>query len=273
MAAHQVNFGPFRFDEANECLWQGSQLIQLRPKAFAVLKYLIAREGVLVTKQQLLADVWPEVYVNEAVLKDCIRQLRQALNDDAKSPQFIETAHRRGYRFIASLVKDIPGIQYAPPPTLPRTSENILGRDAAFAQLQRRLDDALAGNSQTVFVTGEAGIGKTTLVESFLDHASANICILRGQCLEQYGSGEAYLPILDALSHVEDPQIVATLRDCAQSWLLQIPRLSNFAGDEAKQDNPPGVTRERMLRELAEALELITVTMPVVLFLEDLHWS
>lgn len=275
MAAHQVNFGPFRFDEANECLWQGSQLIQLRPKAFAVLKYLIAREGVLVTKQQLLADVWPEVYVNEAVLKDCIRQLRQALNDDAKSPQFIETAHRRGYRFIGSLAKDQNGpvTHYAPPPSLPRTSENILGRDTAFAQLQHRLDDALAGNSQTVFVTGEAGIGKTTLVESFLDHAGANVCILRGQCLEQYGSGEAYLPILDALSRLDDPQIVATLRDCAQSWLLQIPRLSNFAEHEATQDNPAGVTRERMLRELAEALELITVTMPVVLFLEDLHWS
>jgi predicted ATPase/DNA-binding winged helix-turn-helix (wHTH) protein len=272
MAAHQLIFGPFRFDEANECLWQGSQVIQLRPKAFAVLKYLIAREGVLVTKQQLLADVWPEVYVNEAALKDCIRQLRQALNDDAKAPQFIETAHRRGYRFIASLVKEHNAAvtHHAPPPTLPRTSENILGRDTAFAQLQRRLDDALAGNSQTVFVTGEAGIGKTTLVESFLDHAGANICILRGQCLEQYGSGEAYLPILDALSRLEDPQVVATLRDCAQSWVLQIPHLSNLAEHETRQDD---VTRERMLRELAEALELITVSRPVVLFLEDLHWS
>src|SRR5678815_4533017 len=98
MDRQQLIFGPFRFDETNECLWRGSQAIPLRPKAFAVLKYLISHKGVLVTKQQLLNDVWPKTYVSEAVLKDCIRQLRHALNDDAKTPQFIETSHRRGYR-------------------------------------------------------------------------------------------------------------------------------------------------------------------------------
>jgi len=275
MAGKQLIFGPFRFDEANECLWQGSQVIPLRPKAFAVLKYLIAHTGILVTKQQLLADVWPEVYVNEAVLKDCVRQLRHALNDDAKTPQFIETAHRRGYRFIAALTEtdDSAVAAYTHAPNLPRTSEKILGREAALARLHRWLEDTLAGNSQTVFVTGEAGIGKTTLVESFLEQAGANICILRGQCLEQYGSGEAYLPILDALSRLQDARIVTTLRDCAPSWLLQIPRLTSVAEREAMQDKTSGVTRERMLHELAEALELMTATIPVVLFLEDLHWS
>src|SRR5215510_10967832 len=106
MESKQIIFGPFRFDETNERLWQGVQAIPLRPKAFAVLKYLIVHKGTLVTKRQLLNDVWPGTYVGEAVLKDCIRQLRQALNDDSKSPLYIETAHRRGYRFIASLAED-----------------------------------------------------------------------------------------------------------------------------------------------------------------------
>jgi predicted ATPase/DNA-binding winged helix-turn-helix (wHTH) protein len=280
MDRQQLIFGPFRFDESNECLWRGSQAIPLRPKAFAVLKYLISHKGVLVTKQQLLNDVWPKTYVSEAVLKDCIRQLRHALNDDAKSPQFIETSHRRGYRFIASLTetKPAPGPTetVVAPPVIQYTESpsKLLGRDNALAQLRQCLETALTGNCQTVFVTGEAGIGKTTLVEAFLDQLGPGICILRGQCLEQYGSSEAYLPILDALSRLEedeDAQIIEALRNCAPTWVLQIPQLA--AEREGMQDKISGVTRERMLREIAEALELITVTTPVVLFLEDLHWS
>jgi len=281
----QLSFGPFRFDETNECLWQGSQPIPLRPKAFAVLKYLITHKGVLVTKQQLLHDVWPNTYVSDAVLKDCIRQLRQVLNDDAKAPQFIETSHRRGYRFIASVIGGKPSlddaatpaaIPYTQPPNVPGTTARILGRDAALSQLGQWLEIALTGNCQTVFVTGESGIGKTTLVEAFLQAIGSNICILRGQCLEQYGSGEAYLPILDALSRLgaeHDAHIIEVLRNCAPTWILQIPHLTTIGQRAALQHEILGITRERMLREIAEALELMTATTPLVLFLEDLHWS
>src|SRR4030095_11271171 len=105
MTKKQLEFGTFRFDEANECVWEGGNAITLRPKAYAILKYLIERPKVLVTKQQLLDDVWPDTFVSDAVLKDCIRQLREALQDDAKSPTYIETAHRRGYRFIAAVAE------------------------------------------------------------------------------------------------------------------------------------------------------------------------
>src|SRR6476620_4080468 len=96
----QDTFGRFRLDLTNECLWQGAQAISLRPKAFAVLKLLVEHSGQLVTKQKLLETVWPGTYVGDAVLKASIRQLREAMGDDAASPRYIETAHRRGYRFI-----------------------------------------------------------------------------------------------------------------------------------------------------------------------------
>ena len=137
------------------------------------------------------------------------------MEDDPKSPQFIETAHRRGYRFIAPLAEGtsaaagnksvlVPAPTYEPsnPANTPAASGKILGRETALAQMQRCLDEALAGHIQVLFVTGEAGIGKTTLVEAFLDQVGSNICVLRGQCLEQYGSGEAYLPVLDAISRI-----------------------------------------------------------------------
>jgi len=287
MANKQIIFGPFRFDEPNECLWRGSQSIPLRPKAFAVLKYLIGHSGTLVTKQQLLDDVWPETFVGDAVLKDCIRQLRHALNDQAKTPQFIETSHRRGYRFIAPLTEgtpppirvnasDITLIKSADSAEVPSTSIKLLGREPALAQLQKCFGKALAGEAQTVFVTGEAGIGKTTLVEAFLEHVDSGICILRGQCLEQYGSSEAYLPVLDAFSRLEEEihgQIIETVRRYAPTWIFQIPKFSSVLEREVPQENSLKITRERMLREMAEALEEITAVTPVVLFLEDLHWS
>jgi predicted ATPase/DNA-binding winged helix-turn-helix (wHTH) protein len=286
MQRKQILFGPFRFDESNECLWRGNQAIQLRPKAFAVLKYLIDRNGTLVTKQQLLDDVWPETFVGDAVLKDSIRQLRHALDDDPKAPLFIETAHRRGYRFIAQLVDGAEQrpVQFSAPSSaqpidstnIPSVPANILGRETAFAQMQKCLDMALAGHVQILFVTGEAGIGKTTLVEAFLEQIGSDICVLRGQCLEQYGSGEAYLPILDAISRLNDEShspLKEIMRKCAPTWIVQIPSLTSVSERESLPEKNLGVTRERMLREMAEALEMLSSVTPVVLFLEDLHWS
>ena len=269
MQNKQISFGPFRFDDINECLWRGSQAILLRPKPFSVLKYLLEHQGILVTKQQLLHDVWPGTYVSASVLKDCIRQLRQVLNDDAKSPQFIETSHRRGYRFIASVIENSAPELAPHPPSLPPPTM-ILGREQALSQLQHWLEQTLAGNTRIVFVTGEPGIGKTTVVEAFLKCIGPNVCILRGQCLEQYGSGEAYLPILDALSRLadeHDAQTIQTLRTFAPTWITQIPQLASVSDREGIS------SRESMLREIAEALEMMAATTPVVLLLEDLHWS
>ena len=91
-----IAFDRFSLDLGNECLWRGSEEIKIRPKAFAVLNYLLNRSGQLVTKEELLNAVWPETFVGDAVLKVTVRQLREALDDDPKSPRYIETSHRRG---------------------------------------------------------------------------------------------------------------------------------------------------------------------------------
>jgi len=98
-----VNFGAFRLDPHNACLWRGEVMTKLTPKAFAVLSYLIEHPGRIVTKEELFAAVWPETVVSDAALSVCVRELRKELGDDAKTPQYIETVHRRGFRFIAPL--------------------------------------------------------------------------------------------------------------------------------------------------------------------------
>src|SRR5678816_2025133 len=157
----RIVFDPFSLDLANECLWRGSQAIKLRPKAFAVLDYLLERPGQLVTKEELLNAVWPGTFVGDAVLKVAIRQIREALSDDPKSPRFIETSHRRGYRFIGQIS---PDSDTSSPPS-ESAAIGFVGREHALAQMHTSLDKARGGDCQVVFVTGEAGIGKTTLLE------------------------------------------------------------------------------------------------------------
>src|SRR2546430_8061714 len=98
-----VAFPPFRLDYTNECLWRARERIDLTPKAFGVLKELVGAGGELVSKERLLDAVWSETFVGDAVLKVCVGQIRRALGDPCRSPRFIETVHRRGYRFIAPL--------------------------------------------------------------------------------------------------------------------------------------------------------------------------
>ena len=100
---NQIVFAPFRLDPANEQLWIGLEPVSLAPKAYAVLLFLVTHPGRLVTKDELLDAVWPETHVTEGVLKVAVAEIRKALNDVSRSPRFIETAHRRGYRFIAEI--------------------------------------------------------------------------------------------------------------------------------------------------------------------------
>src|SRR6185436_6574571 len=92
-----------RLDAVSGHLYRGAVPVSLTPKAFALLRYLAEHAGRLVSKQELLDAVWPGVFVGDAVLKVSIRELRKSLDDDPRAPRFIETAHRRGYRFMASV--------------------------------------------------------------------------------------------------------------------------------------------------------------------------
>ena len=284
----RIIFDPFCLDLGNECLWRGSQAIKLRPKAFAVLDYLLGRPGRLVTKEELLNAVWPETFVGEAVLKVTIRQLREALDDDPKSPRFIETAHRRGYRFIGQIATggQVPAedqeigsnraISSSPLPAA-YAPLGVVGRDEALSRMQSWLEKMLRGERQIVFVIGEAGIGKTALVDTFARSIASDrsIRIVRGQCLEQYGKSEAYLPVLEAIGRLcrEEGQVVDLLRAHAPMWLLQMPSLVSASDRELLSREVLGANRERMLREMSEALEALTVDLPLVLIFEDLHWS
>src|SRR5262249_53289341 len=123
------------------------------------------------------------------------------------------------------------------------------------------------------------GIGKTALLDAFLERVAVDesVWIGRGQCIEHFGPGEAYLPLFAALGQLccesSHEQLRRVLGRYAPMWLAQLPALLSASERETLQRQTVGATRERMLREIAEALEALTADIPLVLALEDLHWS
>src|SRR5215813_1203289 len=278
-----------RIEAENEWVWCGTRRLELMPRAFAVLRHLVEHRGRLVTKEELLSAVWRDTIVSDAALSSCIRDLRKALGDRSAAPRYIQTVHRRGFRFIGPVAPSSAPVEPVAPPEQPPlpspasfpspASQTLVGREAELARLHARLTSTLNGQRQLVFVTGEPGIGKTALVESFLaDIATAlALRIAYGQCVEQYGAGEPYLPVLEALGRLGraagGDRLVQILKQHAPTWLEQLPGLLSDQDVEAVQRRARGATRDRMLRELVEALDALTQDAPLVLLLEDLHWS
>jgi DNA-binding winged helix-turn-helix (wHTH) protein/tetratricopeptide (TPR) repeat protein len=271
-AGRRLAFGDFWLDLTSERLWHRDEVAALTPKAFAVLRRLVEDRGQLVSKEELLRAGWPKTHVSEGVLKVIILEIRRALGDDSAAPSFIETVPRRGYRFIG------PRARQANVPATGDPRGALVGRDEVLAQLADRLASSLAGHRRLVFVSGEAGIGKTTVLDAFLSRAASepDLLIARGACLEHYGAAEAYLPVLEALGRLlREPgaeRVIRVLRTHAPTWLVQLPWLEH-RDVEASRDHSLGITNERMLREMAEALEALSAVTPVLLVLEDLHWS
>ena len=100
-APGSYRFGPYRLDRAAYRLVDGDRSIELSPKALDLLLLLVEHAGSLVTKDEILKAVWPDVAVTDNALTQVVSDLRHALGDSSSAPRYLETVPRRGYRFIA----------------------------------------------------------------------------------------------------------------------------------------------------------------------------
>jgi DNA-binding winged helix-turn-helix (wHTH) protein/tetratricopeptide (TPR) repeat protein len=277
----RLQFDVFELDESDARLTREGHPVALAPKAFAVLCALARQPGQLVTKNALLDTVWGHQHVSESVLKTIVSELRAALSDDARQPRYIETASRRGYRFIGTPTPGqargapaVAGAERAQSIALPFQGPPMIGREAALARLGAAWNNAAAGRRQIFWIAGEAGVGKTTLIDNFVARLGP-VARAHGQCVEQYGAGEPYLPVLEALGELcrNDPTLVPLLRAVAPTWLLQLPWLSDESEREVLRRELASASQDRMLRELGELLDRHTLQQPLLLVTEDLHWS
>jgi DNA-binding winged helix-turn-helix (wHTH) protein/Flp pilus assembly protein TadD len=141
--AGQLRFAEFRLDPGRRVLWKGDDLVPVAPKAIDLLAALARRPGQVMTKQELLREVWPDTFVEEANLSVLVAQLRKALAVDGKPP--IETVHRRGYRFVGSVTHEAGAAPAAPrslavlplKPVKPNEDDAALGLALADALITR----------------------------------------------------------------------------------------------------------------------------------------
>lgn len=273
--ASSVSFGEVRIDLKARRVWRGAKAVDLRPKAWALLVFLLDRAGQVVTREEIAEAVWPDVAVGDDSISKAVRELRSALGDDARSPRFLGTVHRVGLRLVLETAEplartpvDATGYDGTHRPI---EAPDVVGRAAELSVLERSLEKARSGTRRVVFLTGEAGIGKTSVLRAFLEKTRAapdKAAVLFGQCVECVGVAESYAPVLEAIQSLRaggaDARVSGLLEKGAPLWLAQLsPGSRAAAGDSADAS--------RMLREGLLLVESLAEDRTVVLALEDAH--
>src|SRR5438270_2967943 len=165
MDEQAISFGPYRLLAAQRLLLEGDTPVRLGSRAFDTLAALVGRAGEVVGKEELIARVWPQTFVEDANLKIQVSALRRALGDGHAGRRFIVTVPGRGYNFVAPVSLEEP-LRAALPPAvgsasvhnLPHAMTRMIGRDETVAALVSQLS-----RQRLVTILGPGGIGKTTL--------------------------------------------------------------------------------------------------------------
>ncbi|HSC26428.1 MAG TPA: winged helix-turn-helix domain-containing protein [Vicinamibacterales bacterium] len=222
-----VSFGRYRFLASTGQLWCGQREVRLTPRAAAVLAALVARAGQMVTKEELFAEVWRGTAVSDDALTSCIQELRKALADDPKQPRFIETRHRRGYRFVSRLrhsASDVPAKE-----TEVRTEEH--GRADA---------PATSGGTAVTHVEPAHSGGKPTIAVLPFDNMS-------GDPDQEYFSDGITDDIITALSKHRSLLVVARTSTFAfKGHRTDVRRLGVNLGAQYVVEGSVGKTGQRL---------------------------
>lgn len=183
---------------------------------------------------------------------------------------------------MAAALRTAHGSRAVAEPTPSRRGDDgalVVGRDAELARLTALVERASGGVGRLAVVLAEAGVGKSALVSALARRATGiapGAFVACGRCVEQLGPGEAYLPLFEALDDLLTGPSSAIVRDAlftaAPTWALQLRLARTSMVGELERDSL-GATKERMLRELGDAIAALAERAPVLLVVEDAHWA
>ena len=269
-----LRFRRAELDPRTRRLRIGDQVQPIQPRVFATL-YALARDAPQpVSRETLLESVWPDVVVEEGSINRAIRGARRALGADPDLTDSIETIRGVGYR-LALDVDEVPvGLRDTEARWSQPLASELVGRDAELLRLAEQARAALSGHRRVVFVSGEAGLGKSALIEATTAAIEAAFCVLEGRCQEGFGRGLPFLPLQDAMSgtnRLVDPRLAARLAAPRSDphpspWPWQQPLVED-------RDESPERDADARLYEWVRSIELLSTEIPLALVLEDLHWS
>jgi DNA-binding winged helix-turn-helix (wHTH) protein/tetratricopeptide (TPR) repeat protein len=295
MQGPTFRFHPFQLPPDVDLLYRDGAPVQIEPRAVQVLRYLIRHRDRVVPKEELLDQVWADVFTTDAVLKQAVSQVRRALGDTPDAPRYVRTFHARGYRFIAPVeVHESPPVEDAP--ARERAAEPnydlLVGREKELSLLKAEYGRALRGGGQTVVVFGEPGIGKTQLARHFgrwvraegASFVSARFFDYEGSRLAPY---EAFIDLLRAAVYPAGAGLAPPRRDspaedlrarvearCGERLPEELFRVER--AHAPLQHVGPGSSASDhfgVIFPLARAFLSLARERPLVMVLDDLQWA
>jgi len=271
-----IRFGPYAMDIENAILTKNGDEIPLRHKSFSVLTVLVQNAGQVVSKDQILDQVWEDRFVQEAAIKVCISELRKTLDDKSNNIKHIQTLHGRGYRFQVEVeLSDTTLMSETRHSSLVKSSGSFVGRQAEVKRLEEYLEMSLTGRRQVTLIKGESGIGKSALVDNFLHYITRkkDLLVCKGECIAYFGESEAFLPIIVLLGRLlrgdDSQKFQRQLQFSAPSWCAFFPEFFPDIVPNGNAEPTPG----KLIREMTNFFTQLAKETPLVIVLDDLHWS
>jgi DNA-binding winged helix-turn-helix (wHTH) protein/predicted ATPase len=270
-------FGPFALFPNRFVLASNGASQQLTPRLLAVLQYLITNRNRVVTKEELITEVWNGSFIEEGIVARTVSTLRALIGDIAENPKYIQTISRVGYRFIHPV-----SIQYDDSP-LPAGNGDVatrnwdccfVGRHNEIGFFNERLVTCEQGTGSILCIAGPTGIGKTALGERLLSQTEGRAVVARSRCAPGLAGTEPYAPFIDAFTDLFNASMDADLRrrlvEVAPTWASQTASAFDQRADTAVTipDLPHSVARQ-----FIAAVTEISRRQPIVVFIDDFHWA
>ncbi|HYD46710.1 MAG TPA: AAA family ATPase [Terriglobales bacterium] len=271
----ELLIGRFAIDLRRERLTRDGTEVHLRQQCWDVLACLARHVGQTLAKERLQSELWGSTAIDPNAIHYVLWDLRRSLAR-VDGGHLIEKIPRRGYRLALDDAGAATPVTVAQPSerSLGESAPSVLGREPELALLHRRLAGAANGQRQLVFVAGEPGIGKSALLDCFVQSVAGqgNWVVSRASCLPMQGAGEPYAPLLEAVEVLCAKEGPEDLKRHAPSWLVQMPNLLPVEEMEVLRQSLAGIGPTRMIREGVRLLEALSAERPVLLAIEDLQW-
>jgi DNA-binding winged helix-turn-helix (wHTH) protein len=266
-------FGRFELDPVSGELLRDGRSVALQQKPLAILLHLVLHRDRWVRREELLAQVWPDVVVSDAAVASALHHLREALGDDGRGQLFVRTMRSRGYRFVAPVEQREPS---APPAHAGRDGPHFVGRREIVATFEDALESALAGRGGMVLLAGEPGIGKTRTARELLARARARSVPVHAGACDETGGAPVYWPWQQALRSLvagwESAALRARLGSRGPRLAQILPGLRERIPDlPALPREEPEAARFELFDATASLLRDAAVPAGLVLHIDDVH--